>query len=186
MHGIQNSGDTLDGTNAAQCLMATARPASASRQRWSDCHVPKYFPQSHPASAAGRPQLIVSNNGRLRHRYRPSRLCTFRPQSKWQFPACNSHQPANIPRSRPDSTGPPQPRIRSMMRFAPNEAPELANPALRLGRRATRQFAATTPAAAPQPRLRASSYAQLHNWKPTSPELKLCVSLANRYRRVLA
>jgi len=54
VHGIQNSGDTLDGTNAAQCLMATVRPVFASMQRWSDCHARKYFLQSHPAAAAIR------------------------------------------------------------------------------------------------------------------------------------
>ena len=62
----------------------------------------------------------------------------------------------------------------------------LANPALQLGRRSTQQPAATAQAATLRPILRASSYAQLRNRKPTGPELKLCVSLANRYRRVLA
>jgi len=51
VHGIQNSGDTLDGTNAAQCLMANGAPCVCSRQPGrTPCA--EIFPTINPAVAA--------------------------------------------------------------------------------------------------------------------------------------
>jgi hypothetical protein len=159
VHGIQNSGDTLDGTNAAQCFTAMARPALHSSPRPSGSHAPIYFPQSRPIVAAHPPRQIFSSTARSPPRCPPQRPCTRHRQSKSKCLACSSHRRANIPRSKRDSTDPPQPKIRNTPPFAPDAAPAVANLPLRLGRHSTQPFAARAPAAAPQPILRASSHA---------------------------